>query len=132
MVVTDPISDFVIRIKNALQRNKEDVIIPSSKMKVELARLLQEEGYISGYEVIEDNKQGILKIGLKYTEEGESVIREMKRVSKPGCRIYCNVSEVPRVIEGLGRAIISTSQGLLTDKECRKSNVGGEILIKIW
>ncbi|MFC2062115.1 30S ribosomal protein S8 [Elusimicrobiota bacterium] len=132
MVVTDPIADFVIRVKNALERDKSEIDIPSSKIKQEIARLLKEEGYIANYKNIEDTKQGILRIYLKYTERGESVIRNIKRISTPGKRIYVGVNEIPRVLEGLGRALVSTSRGLLTDKECRKNRLGGEVLLHVW
>ncbi|MFH1414901.1 MAG: 30S ribosomal protein S8 [Elusimicrobiota bacterium] len=132
MVITDPIADMICRIKNALMRKKDEVDIPSSKILQEIARLLKDEGYIVNYEVIEDNKQGVLRIYLKYTNTGGSVIRDIKRISHLGSRIYAGVDEIPRVLEGLGRAIISTSRGLLTDKECRKNNLGGEVLLHIW
>ena len=132
MVITDPIADMVCRIKNALARKKNEVDMPFSKMKQEIARLLREEGYISNYEKIEDNKQGILKIYFKYNEDGRSVIRDMRRFSTPGRRIYSKNQEIPRVIEGLGRAIISTPRGLLTDKECRKNRLGGEVILFVW
>lgn len=131
MVVTDPISDMICRINNALMRKKDSVEIPSSKMKVEIARVLKEEGYIANYSNVEDNKQGILKIFLKYTKEG-SVIREMKKISRPGKRSYVDADSIPRVIEGLGRAVISTSRGLMTDKECRKNRLGGEVILFVW
>lgn len=132
MVVTDPIADLIIRIKNALQRKKSEVDIPLSKMKQEIARLLKEEGYIANYKTIEDNRQGNLRIYLKYTDNGGSVIRNMKRISSPGRRVYSRVDEIPRVIEGLGRSLVSTSRGLLTDKECRKNRLGGEVILYVW
>lgn len=132
MVVTDPIADLIIRIKNALQRKKSEVDIPLSKMKQEIARLLKEEGYIANYKTIEDNRQGNLRIYLKYTDNGGSVIRNMKRISSPGRRVYSRVDKIPRVIEGLGRALLSTSRGLLTDKECRKNRLGGEVILYVW
>ncbi|MBN2407952.1 MAG: 30S ribosomal protein S8 [Elusimicrobia bacterium] len=132
MVVTDTIADLIIRVKNAIERKKSEVDIPSSKMKQEIARLLQEEGYIANYKYIEDSKQGILRIYLKYADDGSSVIRDMKRISTPGKRVYVGTSDIPRVTEGLGRSIISTSRGLLTDKECRKNRLGGEVVLNIW
>jgi len=132
MVITDPIADMICRTRNALERKKSEVDMPSSKILHEIARLLQEEGYIANYKLIEDNKQGILKVFLKYNQDGSSVIRNMKRISHLGARTYVGVSDIPRVLEGLGRAIISTSRGLLTDKECRKNHLGGEVLLHVW
>ncbi len=132
MVVTDTIADMIARTKNSLEREKPHVDMPSSKLKVEIARILKEEGYIANYKTIEDNKQGILRIFLKYTKSGESVIRDMERVSSPGRRQYVNKEEIPRVMEGLGRAVISTSKGLMTDKGCRKNRLGGEVLLHVW
>lgn len=132
MVIIDPIADMISRVKNALARKKSEVDILSSKIIQEIARLLKEEGYIANYKVIEDNKQGILRIYLKYTQDGNSVIRDMKRISLVSRRIYVGVDNIPRVLEGLGRAIISTSRGLLTDKECRKNHLGGEVILYVW
>ena len=129
--MTDPIADMVCRIKNALERNRDAVDVPSSKLKLEIARVLKEEGYIANYKYVEDNKQGMLRIFLKYTQRG-SVIRDIKRISRPGKRSYVDSETVPKVVEGLGRAIISTSRGLLTDKECRKNRLGGEVLLYVW
>ncbi|NLB35307.1 MAG: 30S ribosomal protein S8 [Elusimicrobia bacterium] len=131
MVITDPVSDMICRINNALTRKKDSVELPSSKMKLEIARVLREEGYIANYQHTDDAKQGMLKIFLKYTPEG-SVIRNMKRISRPGRRKYVNADNIPRVIEGLGRAIISTSRGIMTDKECRKNRLGGEVILFVW
>ena len=131
MVVTDPISDMICRINNALMRRKDAIDLPSSKMKIEIARVLKEEGYIANYKHTDDTKQGMLKIFLKYTPEG-SVIREMKKISRPGKRKYVDADNLPRVIEGLGRAIISTSRGIMTDKECRKNRLGGEVILFVW
>ncbi len=132
MVVTDPIADFAVRIKNALSRKKTHVDIPGSNVKREIARILKEEGYIANYKNIEDNKQGIVRIYLKYTQKGLPVITDIKRISRPGRRFYVGIDEIPKVLEGLGRAVISTSRGLLTDKECRENRLGGEVLIYIW
>ncbi|MDA3792863.1 MAG: 30S ribosomal protein S8 [Elusimicrobia bacterium] len=132
MVVTDTIADMICRINNALMRKKSELDIPLSKVKQEIARLLKEEGYIANYEVIEDKVQGTLRVSLKYTPEGDSVIRELKRRSRPGKRQYVGIEEIPKVIEGLGRAVISTSRGLMTDKECRKNRLGGEVLLYVW
>ncbi len=132
MVVTDPISDMICRVKNALVRKKSQVDVSSSKIMQEIARLLKDEGYIANYKNIEDNKQGILKIYLKYTVDGDSVIQDIKRISHLSRRIYVGVDNIPKVLEGLGRAIISTSRGLLTDKECRKNHLGGEVILYVW
>jgi small subunit ribosomal protein S8 len=132
MVITDPIADLICRIKNALARKKSHVEVPSSKILQEIARLLKEEGYIANYAFKEDNKQGILSLALKYTEDGSSVIQGIKRISHLGSRKYVGVDRIPRVLEGLGRAIISTSRGLLTDKECRKNHLGGEVVLYVW
>ncbi len=132
MVVTDTIVDMICRIDNALMRKRGEVDIPLSKVKQEIARLLKEEGYVANYEVIEDKVQGMLRISLKYTPAGDSVIKDFKRISRPGKRQYVNVDEIPKVIEGLGRAVISTSRGLMTDKECRKNRLGGEVLLYVW
>ena len=127
MTMTDPIADMLTRIRNANVVKHETVDVPASNMKKELARILLEEGFIRGYDVIEDGKQGIIRIQLKYGQTGERVISGLKRISKPGMRVYADKHEVPRVLNGLGISIISTSKGILTDKQARKENVGGEI-----
>lgn len=132
MVINDPIADMICRIKNALARKKSQVDVPLSKIINEIIRLMKEEGYIADYKVIEDNRQGILRIYLKYGEDGGSVIRGIERISHLGRRIYVGVDKIPRVLEGLGRAILSTSRGLLTDKECRKNHLGGEVILHVW
>ena len=132
MQITDPIADMLTRIRNANASKHESVSVPTSKIKVEIARILLDEGYISGYEVIEDNKQGMINITLKYGANKQKVITGLKRVSKPGLRIYAGKEDLPRVLKGLGIAIISTSQGLMTDKEARKLNIGGEVLAFVW
>ena len=132
MAVTDSIADMLTRIRNANNTNKESVDIPASKLKVEVARVMKEEGYIKHYKVIKDNKQGILKIYLKYGSKGEKVISNLKRVSKPGCRVYVGKGEVPRVLSGFGISIISTSQGIMTGNKSKEMNVGGEVLCYIW
>lgn len=132
MSLTDPIADLLTRIRNAVKAKKKEVNVPSSKMKVAIARILKEEGYIKGYKVIEDNKQGVLNIILKYTDDNQSVITGLRRISKPGCRIYCTRDSIPRVLNGLGVVIISTSRGLMTDKQCQELGVGGEVLCEIW
>ena len=132
MTMTDPIADMLTRIRNANVVKHETVDVPASNMKKELARILLEEGFIRGYDVIEDGKQGIIRIQLKYGQTGERVISGLKRISKPGMRVYADKHEVPRVLNGLGISIISTSKGILTDKQARKENVGGEILCYVY
>lgn len=132
MTMTDPIADMLTRIRNANVVKHETVDVPASNMKKELARILLEEGFIRGYDVIEDGKQGIIRIQLKYGQIGERVISGLKRISKPGMRVYADKHEVPRVLNGLGISIISTSKGILTDKQARKENVGGEVICYVW
>lgn len=132
MTMTDPIADMLTRIRNANVVKHETVDVPASNMKKELARILLEEGFVRGYDVIEDGKQGIIRIQLKYGQTGERVISGLKRISKPGMRVYAAKNEVPRVLNGLGISIISTSKGILTDKQARKENVGGEVICYVW
>lgn len=132
MTMTDPIADMLTRIRNANVVKHETVDVPASNMKKELARILLEEGFIRGYDVIEDGKQGIIRIQLKYGQTGERVISGLKRISKPGMRVYADKHEVPRVLNGLGISIISTSKGILTDKQARRENVGGEVICYVW
>ena len=132
MIVTDPIADMLTRIRNAQTARHETVIIPDSKMKKAIAEILLAEGYISSVEYIEDKIQGKIKITLKYTEDNKKVISGLKRISKPGLRIYASVEELPRVLNGLGIAIISTSKGVVTDREARKLGLGGEVLAYVW
>lgn len=132
MTLTDPISDMLTRLRNASKAKKKDVNIPSSRMKVEIAKILKEEGYIKNFKVVDNNKQGELNVALKYTENNESVITGLRRVSKPGCRIYSKNDSVPKVLDGLGIVIVSTSKGVMTGKSCKEIGVGGEVLCKIW
>ena len=132
MTMTDPIADMLTRIRNANVVKHETVDVPASNMKKELSRILLEEGFIRGSDVIEDGKQGIIRIQLKYGQTGERVISGLKRISKPGMRVYADKHEVPRVLNGLGISIISTSKGILTDKQARKENVGGEVICYVW
>ena len=132
MTMTDPIADMLTRIRNANVVKHETVDVPASNMKKELARILLEEGFIRGYDVIEDGKQGIIRIQLKYGQTGERVISGLKRISKPGMRAYADKHEVPRVLNGLGISIISTSKGILTDKQARNEGVGGEVICYVW
>ena len=132
MVMTDPVADFLTRIRNANMVYKETVEIPSSKLKKALSQILKREGFIKDYEFIEDGKQGIIRIYLKYGSGREKTITDLKRISKPGLRVYAAKDEVPRVLGGLGIAIISTSKGIITDKEARKDGVGGEVICYVW
>jgi small subunit ribosomal protein S8 len=132
MSLTDPIADMLTRIRNALIVKKRELNIPSSRMKVEIAKILKEEGYIKNFKVIDDNKQGVLNITLKYNEKSESVISGLRRVSRPGCRIYCKKESIPKVLDGLGIVILSTSDGIATGKRCEENGVGGEVLCYIW
>jgi len=132
MTMTDPIADMLTRVRNANTVKHETVDVPASNIKKEIARILLEEGFIIGYDVIEDGKQGIIRIQLKYAQEGERVISGLKRISKPGMRIYASAADVPKVLNGLGIAMISTSNGILTDKQARENNVGGEVICYVW
>lgn len=132
MTMTDPIADMLTRIRNANVVKHETVDVPASNMKKELSRILLEEGFIRGYDVIEDGKQGIIRMQLKYGQNGERVISGLKRISKPGMRIYAAAEDVPKVLNGLGIAMISTSHGILTDKQARNNNVGGEVICYVW
>ncbi|MFI3205750.1 MAG: 30S ribosomal protein S8 [Clostridia bacterium] len=131
MQITDPIADLLTRIRNAQSSKHASVKIPSSNMKKAICKILLEEGFIRNYSVEEDSKQGIITVNLKYTN-GVAAMKGLKRVSKPGLRIYSNAEELPKVMKGLGVAIISTSHGVMTDKEARKANIGGEVLAFIW
>lgn len=132
MQITDPIADLLTRIRNANTQKHETVDCPSSKMKEAIVEILANEGYIKGYQIIEDGKQNVIRMTLKYSPSGERVIAGLKRVSKPGLRYYASAEEMPRVLKGLGTAIVSTSKGIMTDKEARKENVGGEVLCFVW
>jgi len=132
MVMTDPIADMLTRIRNANMVKHEKLELPASKLKKEIAEILKREGYIRDFEYIEDSKQGALRIFLKYGVNEQRVITGIKRISKPGLRVYAKATEVPRVLNGLGTAIVSTSKGVLTDKEARSQAVGGEVLAYIW
>ncbi|RHW36263.1 30S ribosomal protein S8 [Lysinibacillus yapensis] len=132
MTMTDPIADMLTRIRNANMVRHEKLEVPASNLKKDIAEILKREGFVRDVEYVEDNKQGIIRIFLKYGKENERVITGLKRISKPGLRVYAKTDEVPRVLNGLGIALVSTSQGLLTDKEARAKKVGGEILAYIW
>ena len=131
-MVTDPIADMLTRIRNANQMRNKEVEMPASKIKVEIARILKEEGFIVDYKTKKNNIQDVLVLSLKYSENKERVITGLKRISKPGLRVYAKVNEIPKVLNGLGIVILSTSQGLMTDKEARAKQVGGEVLAYIW
>lgn len=132
MQITDPIADLLTRIRNANSARHQTVEVPASNMKKAIVQILLEEGYIKKYEVMEDDRQGMIKVWLKYGENKNRVIAGLKRVSKPGLRVYASREELPRVLKGLGIAIISTSKGIMTDKKARRENVGGEVLAFVW
>ena len=132
MHITDPIADMLTRIRNANSAKHDTVDIPASNMKKAIAQILVDEGYIKNFKVVEDGKQGVIRVTLKYGEGKSQVITGLRRVSKPGLRMYSNVEDMPKVLKGLGIAIISTSKGIMTDREARKQNVGGEVLAFIW
>ena len=132
MQITDPIADMLTRIRNANNAKHASVDIPCSNMKKSIAEILLEEGYIKNYQIIDDGKQGIIRVTLKYAENKQRVISGIKRISKPGLRVYAAKEDLPRVLRGLGIAIISTSKGIMTDKNARKENVGGEVLAYVW
>ena len=132
MQISDVIADMLTRIRNANDAKHETVDVPASKMKKAIADILVEEGYISGYQIIEDGKQGIIRITLKYGRGKQKIIQGLRRVSKPGLRIYSNCEDMPKVMKGLGTAIISTSKGIMTDKAARAEHVGGEVLAYVW
>ena len=132
MVLTDPIADFLTRIRNANMAKHDSVEIPASNIKKSISEILKREGFIRDYEVADDNKQGVIKVFLKYGPNGERVISGLKRISKPGLRNYVSAEDLPKVLNGLGIAIVSTSAGVITDKEARQKNVGGEVIAYIW
>jgi len=132
MSQTDPIADMLTRIRNAALIKRKEVMMPSSKLKTEIAKIFKEEGYIRNFKVIDDNKQGILSLSLKYGDDNTSVIAGIRRISRPGRRLYCTRESIPKVLDGLGTAVISTSKGMMTDKRCADLGLGGEILCYIW
>lgn len=131
-MLTDPIADMLTRMRNTLLTRTEKVDIPASRMKVEIAKILKEEGFIKSYKIIKDKKQGILRITLKYTQDNKPVITGLKRISKPGRRVYAGKEKIPKVLAGVGIAVITTSGGVFSDRECRSKGVGGEVLCYIW
>lgn len=132
MQITDPIADLLTRIRNANSAKHDSVDVPASNMKKAIVEILSEEGYIKSYQVIDDGKQGVIRITLKYGANHEKVLSGLKRVSKPGLRIHASADELPRVLKGLGIAIISTSKGIMTDKKARAEHIGGEVLAFVW
>jgi len=132
MQITDAIADMLTRIRNASSAKHESVDIPASNIQKDIARILLDEGYVKNVELIDDGKQGLIRIALKYTANKQSVISGIKRISKPGLRVYANKDELPKVLGGLGIAVISTSKGIMTDKSARAQGVGGEVLAFIW
>lgn len=131
-MISDPIADMLTRLRNALQARHPKVDVPSSKLKMEIARILKEEGYILNYKLVEEGSQKIIRIYLKYTAANQPVISKIERVSRPGCRIYSNGKEVPKVLGGLGINIVTTSRGVMTGAQARQQGVGGEILCQLW
>ncbi len=132
MNMTDPIADMITRIRNGVRARLPKIDVPASRLKAEIARILKDEGYIANFRLIEDGRQGSIRIFLKYGPGWERVITDLQRVSKPGCRIYCGKGEIPRVYGGLGINILSTSRGVMTGREAAKTGVGGEILCNVW
>lgn len=132
MVMTDPIADMLTRIRNANQMKHKTVEMPASKLKMEILNVLKQEGYIVDFERIDDSVQGTLKVQLKYLQNDERVVRGLKKISKPGLRVYAKTDDLPQVLNGLGIAIISTSKGIMTDKDARKNKIGGEVIAYVW
>ncbi|GAB4174631.1 MAG: 30S ribosomal protein S8 [Calditrichia bacterium] len=132
MSMTDPIADFLTNVRNAIMANKKTVDIPASNLKKEITRIMFEQKFIRNYIIIDDGKQGVIRIFLKYTPEGESVIHEIKRISKPGLRQYADTKHLPRVKNNMGIAILTTPKGVMTEREAKRQNVGGEVLCTIW
>jgi small subunit ribosomal protein S8 len=131
-MVTDQIADMLTRIRNAIGARRKTVSIPSNRLKREITRILQENSFISKYAFVKDNKQGEIKILLRWTDDMRNAIQGITRVSTPGCRVYQSVEELPKVYNGLGIAIVSTSKGVMTDRDCRKANIGGEVIALVW
>lgn len=132
MSMTDPIADMLSRIRNGMGARHDSINMPASKLKREIARILQQEGFIADYEMVEEGYQGVLKIKLKYTEDGEPIIHGIERVSRPGRRVYRGKAEIPQVLDGLGVSIVSTSRGVLSGTEASRTGVGGEVLCQVW
>ena len=132
MNLTDPVADFLTRIRNAMRARHQKLDVPASKLKAEIARILKEEGYIANYKPTEEDGMKVIRVYLKYGPNNESVIRDLKRVSRPGCRVYVRRSEIPRVLGGMGINILTTPRGVMTGRQARKEGVGGELLCEIW
>jgi small subunit ribosomal protein S8 len=130
--ITDPIADLLTRIRNASRAGHEQVEIPGSRLKLEIVKILAQEKYVRGYQFIQDEKQGIIRVFLRYGARREPVVQQLERVSKPGRRVYAPSTKIPRVLNGMGIAILSTSRGLLPDRECRRQHVGGEVICYVW
>jgi len=130
--MTDPVADFLARVRNAIRAKQQKVDVPASKLKAEIARILKEEGYISNFKATEENGQKLLRVYLKYSNANEAAISNLERVSKPGCRVYVGRTEIPRVLGGLGINILTTPRGVMTGRDARKQGVGGEILCQVW
>ncbi len=131
-MMTDPIADMLTRIRNASKAKHEKVDIPSSKLKIEIAKILKDEGYVKNVKLVKDRRQGLIRVYLKYTDEELPVIQGIKRVSRPGCRVYTGNDSIPKVLAGLGTAILSTPKGIQTGKQAKKDNVGGEVICHVW
>jgi small subunit ribosomal protein S8 len=131
-MLTDPIADMLTRIRNSILIKAEKVDIPASRLKVEIAKIMKEEGFIKSYKIIKDKKQGVLRVTLKYAQDNKPIVEGLKRISKPGRRVYVGKDEVPSVMSGMGIAVVTTPKGILTDKACRREGVGGEVLCYIW
>jgi small subunit ribosomal protein S8 len=132
MTMTDPIADFLTRIRNSLVAGKDRCDVPASQVKLELAKILQEEGFIRSFKVLEEGPQRTVRLYLRYARDGEPVIRGLERVSRPGRRVYKGVSELPKVLDGIGVAVVSTSKGLMTDARAREQHLGGEVMCRVW
>jgi len=130
--MTDPVADFLTRVRNAIRAKQQKVDVPASKLKLEIARILKEEGYISNFKATEENGQKLLRVYLKYSTGNEAAISNLNRISKPGCRVYVGRTEIPRVLGGLGINILTTPKGVMTGRDARKNGVGGEILCEVW
>jgi len=131
-MMTDPIADMLTRIRNASKAKHEKVDIPSSKLKVEIAKILKDEGFVKNVKLVKDRRQGLIRVYLKYTEDEAPVLQGLKRISKPGCRVYTSNDAIPKVLDGLGTAILSTPKGIQTGKQAKKDNVGGEVICHVW
>jgi small subunit ribosomal protein S8 len=128
----DSIADLLTRIRNGIKSKKKEINVPSSRLKVEIAKILKDEGYIKNFKVMDDHKQGILNVTLKYGEDGKSVVSGLRRISKPGCRIYCTKDSVPKALDGLGVVIVSTSRGVIPGRKAEEDGLGGEVLCSVW